>query len=83
MDAYSRFSTLGTTTVPSGSRKTKNICLIGSLIVSEKADQPEWNRGCPRFLRFQRSDLYVIKGRHKISSDLSPFSLVMALGEFC
>ena len=35
-DVYSRFSTLGTTTVLSGSRTTKNICLIGPLTVSEK-----------------------------------------------
>jgi hypothetical protein len=36
IDAYSRFSTLGSTTVPSGSRTTKNICRIGPLVVSEK-----------------------------------------------
>src|ERR1700675_2788789 len=35
-DVYSRFSTLGTTTVPSGRSTTKNICRIGPLTVSEK-----------------------------------------------
>jgi hypothetical protein len=27
-------------------------------------------------LRFQRADLYVVEGRHKIGSDLAAFSLV-------
>ena len=35
-DDYSRFSTFGSTTVPSGGRTTKYIWRIGPLIVSEK-----------------------------------------------
>ena len=46
-DAYSRFSTLGSTTVPSGSRTTKNICRIGPLVVSEK-ETSQNGTGCVR-----------------------------------
>ena len=38
-----------------------------------KADQPKRSGRCPKILRFQCSDLYVIKGRHKVGSDLSRF----------
>src|SRR5260370_28467995 len=47
IDAYSRFSTLGSTTVPSGSRTTKNICRIGPLVVSEKETNQN-GTGCVR-----------------------------------
>ena len=46
-DDYSRFATLGTTTVPSGSRTTKNICRRGPSTVSKKADKPERDWTCP------------------------------------
>jgi hypothetical protein len=36
-----------------------------------KANKPKWDRLCPKLLRFERADLGVIKGRHKIGSDLS------------
>ena len=45
--AYSRFSTLGSTTVPSGRRTTKNICRIGPLVVSEK-ETSQNGTGCVR-----------------------------------
>ena len=35
--------------------------------------QPKRNGHCPKFLRFQRSDLYVIKGGHKVGSNLCGF----------
>ena len=38
-----------------------------------KANEPEGNRTCPEFLRFQCSDLEVVKGHHKVRSYLSRF----------
>jgi hypothetical protein len=63
---YKRFDTLGTTTVPSDSRTTKNICRIGPLTVSEKQTSQNgigvvlnsWVSSAPA--------LYVIKGRHEV-----------------
>src|SRR5260370_18764654 len=39
IDAYSRFSTLGSTIVPSGRRTTKNICRIGPLSEKETSQK--------------------------------------------
>jgi hypothetical protein len=80
---HSRFSTLGTTTVPSGSRTTKNICLIGPLIVSEKQISQNGTGICPKLLSLQCSDLYVIKVVMKTAAISAAFSFVTALGEFC
>jgi hypothetical protein len=38
-----------------------------------EANQPKWNGHCPKFLRFQCSNLYVIKGGHKVGSNLCGF----------
>ena len=38
-----------------------------------KADEPERYRLRPKFLSLQRADLYVVKGRHAVGSDLSRF----------
>jgi hypothetical protein len=37
------------------------------------ANQPKWNGHCPKFLCFQCSNLYVIKGGHKVGSNLCGF----------
>jgi hypothetical protein len=38
-----------------------------------EANQPKWSGHCPKFLRFQCSNLYVIKGGHKVGSNLCGF----------
>jgi hypothetical protein len=38
-----------------------------------KADEPIWNWGSPKFLRFQCADLNVVKDRHEIGGDLGDF----------
>src|ERR1700722_17291664 len=45
-----------------------------------KGNEPEWNRGRPKFLSLQRADLYVVKSRHKIGSDLSRFLFGYGVG---
>jgi hypothetical protein len=45
-----------------------------------KANEPEWNRTCPKFLSLQCADLYVVEGRHKIGSDLCRFLLGYGIG---
>ena len=45
-----------------------------------KADEPERNRRRPKFLSFQRADLFVIKGGHEVCGDLCPFNPRLALG---
>jgi hypothetical protein len=64
-NAYSRFTTLGSTTVLSGNRTTKNIWRNGPFTASEK----QTNRLCPKLLRFECADLYVVKSRHKVGGD--------------
>jgi hypothetical protein len=48
-----------------------------------EANQPKRNGHCPKFLRFQRSNLYVIKGGHKVGSNLCGFLFGYGIGEFC
>ena len=57
---YSRFATLGSTTVPSGKRTTKNICRIGPLVVSEK-ETSQNGTGCVRLTVFGTSCSSVSK----------------------
>jgi hypothetical protein len=45
-----------------------------------EADQPKWNGHCPKFLRFQCSNLYVIKGGHKVGSNLCGFLFGYGIG---
>jgi hypothetical protein len=45
-----------------------------------KANEPKWDWTCPELSRFECADLYGIKGRHKISSDLSRFLLRYGVG---
>jgi hypothetical protein len=42
--------------------------------------RPKRNGHCPKFLRFQRSDLYVIKGGHKVGSNLCGFLFGYGIG---
>jgi hypothetical protein len=44
-----------------------------------KADQPEWDRTCPKFLSLRCADLYVVKCRHKVGGDLCHFLFGYAL----
>jgi len=68
---YSRFATLGSITLPSGNRTTKNIWRNGPFTVSEKQIESEWDRRRSKFLSLQCPDLDVIKARHEVGSDLS------------
>ena len=43
------------------------------MIVSDKQNSQNGTGICPRFLRFQCSDLYVIEGGHKVGSNLCGF----------
>jgi hypothetical protein len=45
-----------------------------------EANQPKRNGHCPKFLRFQCSDLYVIKGGHKVGSNLCGFLFCYSIG---
>jgi hypothetical protein len=45
-----------------------------------KAYKPKRNRRCAKFLSLQCSDLYVVKSRHKIGSDLSRFLFGYGVG---
>jgi hypothetical protein len=45
-----------------------------------EANQPKRNGHCPKFLRFQCSDLYVIKGGHKVGSNLCGFLFGYGIG---
>jgi hypothetical protein len=71
--AYNRFSTFGTTTVPSGSRTTKNICLIAPLTVSEKQISQNGAGVVRNSWRSSAPDLYVIECGHEVGNDLSRF----------
>jgi hypothetical protein len=48
---YNRFSSLGTTIVPSGNKTAKYVYLINPLIVSG-SKRARMERNCPKFLRF-------------------------------
>jgi hypothetical protein len=45
-----------------------------------KAHEPKRSGRCPKFLRFQRSDLHVIKSRLKIGGDLCRFLFCYGIG---
>jgi hypothetical protein len=45
-----------------------------------KTAEPERDRRGPKFLSLQRSDLYVIKGRHEIGGDLSHLLFCYRIG---
>jgi hypothetical protein len=69
--SYSRFATLGTTTVPSGNRTTKNSCLNAPFTVSEKQISQNGTGCVLNSWCFECADLYVVKGRHEIGCYLS------------
>jgi hypothetical protein len=46
-----------------------------------EANQPKRNGHCPKFLRFQCSNLYVTKGGHKVGSTFDLDALCAGLGE--
>jgi hypothetical protein len=77
---YNRFSTLGSTTVPSRRRTTKNICFIGPLTVSEKQTEPKWDRRCPKFLSLQCADQFVVEDRHEVCGDFCRFLFRYGVG---
>jgi hypothetical protein len=45
-----------------------------------KADEPERDRLRPKFLSFQRADLYVVEGSHKVCGDLCNFLFGYGIG---
>ena len=45
-----------------------------------KANEPERNRRCAKFLSFQCADLYVVKSRHEVCGDLSRFLFRYSVG---
>jgi hypothetical protein len=77
---YSRFSTLGSTTVPFGGTTTKYIRGIGPLVASEKPHQPERHRLRAELLRFECPELDAVKGGHEVSAISATCCLVTVLG---
>jgi len=58
---------------PVGQEHDKEHLSQRSLDRVRKANKPIRERSCPKFLRFQCSNLYVIKGGHKVGSNLCGF----------
>ena len=48
-----------------------------------KANEPKWDWRCPKLLRLQCSDLYVVKVVIKSAAISATFSLVTLCGTFC
>src|ERR1700692_4953358 len=70
---YNRFATVGSTTVPIWQQDHEVKLPECTLDRVREANQPKRNGHCPKFLRFQCSNLYVIKGGHKVGSNLCGF----------
>jgi hypothetical protein len=65
---------------PIGQQHDKEHILDWTFNRIRKANESERDRICPKFLRFQCADLYLIKGRHKIGSNFSRFFFRYGVG---
>lgn len=77
--AHSRFSILGSTTVPLGRTTTNHIARRGPLDLLGETDQPERHRLRPQLLRLQCSDLDAVKRVMNSAAISAAFSLVTVL----
>jgi hypothetical protein len=79
----SRFATLGSTTVPSGNRTTKNIWRNVSFDRIGERNEPKRDRRRAEFLSLQCTDLDAVKGPHKLCRDFSHLLFGDCLGTSC
>src|SRR5580704_13215707 len=76
--SYSRFATLGSTTVRQ--QNDEEQLAQWSFDRVRETNKPEGNGRCPKLLRFECADLDMVKGGHEVGSDLSRLFLGDSVG---